>query len=142
MVVVVPDRDGRLRARGQLDSTTERGLFGPASTSEKSFRPFGRALTVSDGRFTLSARVSTDAPEAVRALLEQLFPRGSVTAGAVPGEFLLHAELVGPSARDLNRRLLSELRRAEKRTRLRAEWSREGVTERFFDYVPKGTRKA
>ena len=48
----------------------------------------------------------------------------------------------GSSARELNRHLLSELRRAEKKTRLRAEWTCEGITERFFDYVPKGTRSA
>ena len=41
-----------------------------------------------------------------------------------------------------NRQLLSELRRAEKKTRLRAEWTSGGVTEKFFDYVPKGTKKA
>jgi hypothetical protein len=33
--------------------------------------------------------------------------------------------------------LLSELRRVEKKTRLRAEWTSGNTTERFFDYVPK-----
>jgi hypothetical protein len=37
---------------------------------------------------------------------------------------------------------LSEMRRAEKKTRLRAEWTSGGITEKFFDYVPKGTKKA
>jgi hypothetical protein len=38
--------------------------------------------------------------------------------------------------------LLSELRRAEKRTRIRTEWVFSGNTvEKFFDYVPKGTRR-
>jgi hypothetical protein len=46
--------------------------------------------------------------------------------------------MTGNSARDLNRQLLSTLRR----TRLRAEWTAAGVTHRFFDYVPKGTRPA
>jgi hypothetical protein len=32
------------------------------------------------------------------------------------------------------------LRRAEKRTRLRAEWTAGGTTYRFFDYVPKSER--
>jgi len=50
--------------------------------------------------------------------------------------------MTGPAARDLNRSLLSALRRAERRTRLRAEWTAGGMTERFFDYVPKGTRPA
>jgi len=56
-------------------------------------------------------------------------------------EFEVDAELTGESARDLNRRLLSEMRKAERRTRLRAEWTADGVTERFFDYVPKGKKK-
>lgn len=34
------------------------------------------------------------------------------------------------------------MRRVEKRTRIRSEWTSEGVTERFFDYVPKGKRSA
>ena len=96
---------------------------------------------MSDECYTLSARVSTEAPEAVGALLARLFAPGSVVTGPAEGEFLIRAELVGPSARDLNRRLLSELRRTEKRTRLRANWSRVGVSERFFDYVAKGARK-
>ena len=54
--------------------------------------------------------------------------------------FEVETELTGESARDLNRRLLSEMRNAERRTRLRAEWTADGVTERFFDYVPKGEK--
>lgn len=92
--------------------------------------------------YALRARVSTDNESAVRPVLERLVTGGSVSAGDSPGEFRLEAKMAGASAKDLNRALLSELRRAEKRTRLRAEWTREGVTERFFDYVPKGTKKA
>ncbi len=36
----------------------------------------------------------------------------------------------------------SALRRIERKTRLRAEWTSDNTTERFFDYVPKGTRQA
>ena len=54
----------------------------------------------------------------------------------------MQAEKSGESAKELNRQLLSELRRAEKKTRLRAEWTSGSVTEKFFDYVPKGTKKA
>ncbi len=54
--------------------------------------------------------------------------------------FEVEVELTGQSARDLNRMLLSEMRRVERRTRLRAEWTADGVTERFFDYVPKGKK--
>ena len=89
-------------------------------------------------RFVLRARVSTDNPAAVRPVLERLVARGTIRPGESIGEFHVETEMAGPSARDLNRSLLSELRRAEKRTRLRAEWTSRGVTERFFDYVPKG----
>ena len=90
------------------------------------------------GRFVLRARVSTDNPTAVRPVLERLVASGTVLPGESVGEFRVEAEMEGPSARDLNRALLSGLRRAEKRTRLRAEWTSQGVTERFFDYVPMG----
>jgi hypothetical protein len=93
-------------------------------------------------RYSLQARVSTDDSAAVRPVLARLISRGSVTAGDKKGEFRVQAEMDGASARDLNRFLLSELRRAEKKTRLRAEWTADGITERFFDYVPKGTQKA
>ena len=56
----------------------------------------------------------------------------------------LHVEgtMEGADARDVNRRLLSALRRVEKRTRLRAEWTGGGSIYRFFDYVPKSARAA
>jgi hypothetical protein len=47
----------------------------------------------------------------------------------------------GENAKELNRSLLSELRRAERRTRLRAEWTCGETTERFFDYVLKKSTK-
>ena len=93
-------------------------------------------------RFKLSAKVSTDSPEAVKSELESLFTKGNVKAVEAPGEFLIDAEIEGVSAKELNRALLTALRKAEKRTRLRAEWTQGGSTERFFDYVSKGTRKA
>ena len=54
----------------------------------------------------------------------------------------LYARRSRASACDANRELLSELRRVERKTRLRAEWTAGGSVERFFDYVPKGTRPA
>jgi len=47
----------------------------------------------------------------------------------------------GTSARDLNRQLLTELRRLEKKARLRSEWTSGDITEKFFAYVPKRTKK-
>ena len=55
--------------------------------------------------------------------------------------FEVEADLRGESARDLNRMLLSEMRKAERRTRIRAEWASGNTVEKFFDYVPKGSRK-
>jgi hypothetical protein len=87
-------------------------------------------------KFRLVADVSSDDPRKIRAVLESVVGAAAITA--VPGGFHVEAELVGESARDLNRSLLSTLRRAERRTRLRAVWTAGGMTERFFDYVPKG----
>jgi phage tail tape-measure protein len=89
--------------------------------------------------FHLVADVSSDAPDRVRPVVAQLFPTG-VTETA--GGFHIEAVLEGESARDLNRTVLSSLRRAEKRTRLRAAWTSGGTTERFFDYGSKGRRPA
>jgi hypothetical protein len=93
-------------------------------------------------RFLLEARVSTENPRAVEPKLRRLLPGGTCTPTADPKEFRVTGELEGTSARDLNRAFLSALREVEKRTRLRAEWTCEGTTERFFDYVPKGKRSS
>jgi hypothetical protein len=95
-----------------------------------------------EATFVLRARVSSDRVAAVRPVLERVVGAGSVSPGESAGELRVEGSLAGTSARDLNRALLTELRRAEKKTRLRSEWTRDGVTERFFDYVPKGVRKA
>jgi hypothetical protein len=90
--------------------------------------------------FKLVARVSSSNPKAVKPVLEQSVKKGSVKE--VSGEFLVETEVDGESAKELNRSLLSALRRAEKKTRLRAEWiSSDGTTQRFFDYVLKKTTK-
>ncbi len=90
--------------------------------------------------FKLSARVSSSNPQAIRPVLENLITQGSVQE--VKDEFQVEAMMEGESARELNRFLLSSLRRIEKRTRLRAAWtSDDGITQRFFDYVLKSTSK-
>ena len=90
--------------------------------------------------FKLEARVSSSNLRAVRPILERV--TGDGTIAEVKGEYLVTANLEGQTARDLNRSLLSALRRAEKKTRLRAEWtSDDGMTFRFFDYVLKKTVK-
>ena len=90
-------------------------------------------------RFALVADVSSADPAAIEQPLRRLVG-GEITATA--DGFHVVATLSGERAQDLNRSLLSELRRVERRTRLRAAWTAGGVTERFFDYVPKSGRSA
>ncbi len=92
-------------------------------------------------RFQLSARISSNSPERIEALLRKLAGAGGTVKRTADG-FEVEAVLEGESARDLNRGLLSEMRRLEKKTRLRAQWTHADTVEKFFDYVPKGTAHA
>jgi len=89
--------------------------------------------------FHLSGEVSSENLSAIQPLLVQ-FTGGQVTP--TPDGLHVEGAMEGTDARDVNRRLLSELRRVEKRTRLRAEWTAGGTVYRFFDYVPKSERPA
>jgi hypothetical protein len=89
--------------------------------------------------FTLIAQISTENPQAIKLVLEKLLSKGSITP--TDEGFLIKSMMHGESARELNRTLLSALRRVERKTRLRSEWKSGDITERFFDYVPKGSRK-
>jgi hypothetical protein len=89
--------------------------------------------------FRLNGEVSSENLSAVQPLLAQL-TGGQVTP--TPDGLHVKGAMEGTDARDVNRRLLSALRRVEKRTRLRAEWTAGGTTYRFFDYVPKSERPA
>jgi hypothetical protein len=87
-------------------------------------------------RFSLVARVNTDSPETVRTALERLIGSEPITKTG-KSEFRIETVMEGENAKELNRSLLSELRRIERKTRLRAEWTSDETTERFFDYVLK-----
>jgi hypothetical protein len=91
-------------------------------------------------RFSLVADVSSENLPSIRPLLAQTVIGAVVTEN----EKGLHVEgtMDGADAREVNRVLLSALRRAEKRTRLRAEWTSDGYIYRFFDYAQKSTRPA
>lgn len=91
-------------------------------------------------RFKLSARISSDDPSAVGPVLERVVGKRGIIKPTSDG-FEVEADFDGESARDLNRMLLSEMRKVEKKTRIRAEWTSGESTERFFDYMPKGSRK-
>jgi hypothetical protein len=70
-----------------------------------------------------------------------LITKGTITEEG--GDLIVEAELEGSDAKELNRLLLSELRRSVKKTTLRAEWTFEDRdTQRFFDYVLKKTSKS
>ncbi len=90
--------------------------------------------------FTLVARIRTMDHAAIQAELTNLIPHGIITP--TPEGFRVEAELEGTSARDLNRILLSALRRVDRRTTLHAAWTSDGTTENFFDYTARGTRSA
>jgi hypothetical protein len=89
--------------------------------------------------YELTATVSTENPQAIRRVLEELIENGSVTP--IEDGFQIQAKMVGESVRELNRTFLSALRKVEKKTRLRAEWAFGKSVQRFFDYVPKGSHK-
>ena len=89
--------------------------------------------------YRLSAEVSSENLSAIRPVLTQL-TGGQVTQ--TPKGLHVEGAMEGTDARDVNRRLLSALRRVERRTRLRAEWTGGGTAYRFFDYVPKSERPA
>jgi hypothetical protein len=91
-------------------------------------------------KFSLSAKISSDNPSAIRPVLERMIGTNGKMNPTSDG-FEILADFEGESAKDLNRKLLSEMRRAEKKTRLRAEWTSGETVEKFFDYVPKGKRK-
>ena len=109
-----------------LKTTSVRRLVGSTTKAQK---------------FRLSAQVSSDNPSAIKPILHRLLSARGTVKPTKQG-FEVVADLEGESARDLNRMLLSEMRKVEKRTRIRAEWTTGNTVERFFDYVPKGTRKA
>ncbi len=88
-------------------------------------------------QFQLVAEVrSANLPD-MRAALGQLLPGAEVEDTELGVR--VHALLEGENAADLNRTLLSGLRRIAKRTSLRAEWTSEDESARFFDYVRKSS---
>jgi hypothetical protein len=91
---------------------------------------------IHEKKFKLSANVSSSNPSAIKPVLERIVGSNGSIRPTSDG-FEVNAEFKGESARDLNRMLLSELRKAEKRTRLRSLWTCEGTTEKYFDYALK-----
>jgi hypothetical protein len=92
-------------------------------------------------RFESSARICSDNPSAIKPVLERTEGNKGTIKPTSEG-FEVNAELDGESTRDLNRMLLSEMRKIEKKTRVRAEWTMSKATEKFFGYPQKGTRRS
>ncbi len=79
-------------------------------------------------KLRLEARVSSDSPDAVGRLLVAKFGATSVTHDG--SDWIERAEVESASARDANRELLRELRRVERKTRLRAASTAGGLAAR------------
>jgi len=86
-------------------------------------------------RFKLIARITTDNPNAVRSILQEFIRTNHGSMQEENMEFQVEAGLEGETAKELNRTLLSSLRKVAKRTRLRAQWQHGNEVEHFFDYV-------
>ncbi len=91
-------------------------------------------------KFVLVATINCEDLDKIQTELIELV--GVDTILRTDQGFRIKSSLEWESARELNRSLLSALRNVDRKTTLRAEWTSDGITERFFDYVPKGVRKA
>lgn len=91
-------------------------------------------------QFVLSGEVRSQSPDRIQLALKELLPDARL--GETELGWSVHADLQGESAQELNRILLSGLRKVERHTTLRAEWTANGSVERFFDYVLKSRRPA
>ena len=91
-------------------------------------------------KFKLIAEISTDNPKKIEPILLDLIGVDGILR--IPNGFKITKTFAGQSARELNRSLLSNLRRVVKKTTMRSEWTHGKSVERFFDYVPKGIREA
>lgn len=87
-------------------------------------------------KFRLLAHVSSDNSSATKPCLEQIIGNKGTIRETDQG-FEVEAELEGETAQRLNRILLSELRRIEKRTRIRTEWTSGDTIERFWTMFPR-----
>ncbi len=90
-------------------------------------------------RFALVASINTEDPTKIERALSELVGVNAILR--TEDGFKVKTTMEGVSAREMNRSFLSALRSVVKKTTLRAEWTHDKTTERFFDYVPKGIRK-
>ncbi len=91
-------------------------------------------------QFKLVADISTSDPKKIEPILSDLIGVDGILR--TESGFKITKTFEGQSARELNRGLLSNLRRVVKSTTMHSEWTHGKSVERFFDYVPKGIREA
>ena len=91
-------------------------------------------------KFKVVADISTIDPKRIEPVLTELVGVNAVLR--TDNGFRIRTTMEGESGMELNRFLLSALRRVENKTTLRAEWTCDGTTERFFEYVSKGIKDA
>ena len=89
-------------------------------------------------QFELNGNVRSQSPDQIHVALKTLLPDAHIEETEMG--WSVHAQLQGESAQELNRMLLTGLRKVDRHTTLRAEWTANGSVERFFDYVFKGHR--
>lgn len=88
-------------------------------------------------KFALVAGIRTTDRVGIQVGLAEILPHGIITP--MDEGFRVETVVEGTSARDLNRTLLSALRRIDRRATIHAAWTIDGITERFFDYTTRGT---
>ena len=85
--------------------------------------------------FALSATIVTADPSGVRATLSDALGRGVVVRADGQGLTVEASGIVGVLARELNRRLFSAVLKVGDAARMHAEWTTDGISERFRGYV-------
>ena len=112
------------------------GIVGPSLTSRRA-----GCIGARDSAACLMApHIELSRSRTIQQSVDQLAAKGSVKEGAEG--FVIEARLEGASGRDLNRTLLSALRKVQRKAALRSErTSSDGTTKRFFDYVLKKTTR-
>ncbi len=95
---------------------------------------------MSNASYAFVADIGTKEPERLEPILVNFLGVDGILR--TDYGFRVRSTVEGPNARELNRKLLSLLRRAEQNATLEAEWTYNGTTERFVDYEPSGCRLA
>ncbi len=86
------------------------------------------------------AVVNTQSPEKVENILTELVGANSISR--TESGFLIRTTMHGQRATETNRALLSALRGVDNGLTLESEWTDDGVTAKFSDFVLKGIEEA